>query len=142
MNRMQIMLAIPVLTGLSSVLWAILVNASYALAGYMQILTGLGILSLCYYFGISIPNQKIDFTLVFVYVLINISISVSWWIVSTYETHTDTGPAALVEITYPIFIVLFTWLLLGMFNLNKMQILGGLVSLSGAILVAINTPNK
>lgn len=48
--------------------------------------------------------------------------------------------ASLIEITYPVFTVLFTWLILQKFHLNLYSIVGGLLIFSGIALIYTKHP--
>lgn len=46
--------------------------------------------------------------------------------------------ASLIEISYPLFVVLFTWLFFREFQLNLMTMLGALLVISGITIILLN----
>ena len=47
--------------------------------------------------------------------------------------------ASLIEISYPLFVVLFTWLFFREFQLNLMSVVGGAFVISGVAMILLNT---
>lgn len=48
--------------------------------------------------------------------------------------------ASLIEISYPAFVALFAWLLFKEMHLNANALLGGILVMSGVVLIASNNP--
>lgn len=47
--------------------------------------------------------------------------------------------AGLIEITYPLFVVLFSWLLFRQLHLNAGSVMGGILIVAGAVIVIISS---
>ena len=48
--------------------------------------------------------------------------------------------ASLIEICYPLFVIVFAWLFFRQFHVNTSVIIGGVMILAGAIIIIYNNP--
>jgi len=134
-----LLLAIPAMTGLASVLWAKMVKSSPELSAaanilacvcvfaILTILRGAGLLK-----GVAtLPDPRLLWG-VAAYAALSVLISLSW--MAALE-RSSLPIISVMEISYPLFILLFTAALVEPVSLTRLQIGGGLFILVGTGLV-------
>lgn len=134
------LLALPILTGLSFVFWGKLTKCSPSAAALSSIAASvivMGINTAIYrrspidLNGASWTDFAMNFALSAVVSLL--------WIFATRATSVTL--TSIVEISYPVFAVLFAALLLGEAGLTGRQMVGGAVILIGAVIVITGAAN-
>jgi uncharacterized membrane protein len=136
---------LPIITGVSSTLWAYLLKSS---PGGFWLAYGAEFISKIFLFGflywvLKAPTVHISNIVIIIFiveVLLTAVISVLWCIPIIYGFTYPT--VALSEIAYPLFAVLTAYLLFKGEQLTVIQIIGGIIVISGALLVTFGAKTQ
>lgn len=82
-----------------------------------------------------LTNKK----LVFFILLSIISFTLGNFAIASSVAAKNATLAGIIEVSYPIFIVLFSWLILGQTHLNSSVVIGGLMIIAGVLVVYFNS---
>jgi drug/metabolite transporter (DMT)-like permease len=132
--------AIPVLTGLAATLWSRLTQESWAIAALSSVVTHIAVLSILLWRGVPLKLEVLmqpRVAAAFVVASLCYGVVSFAWMASLNVT--GMALIGLVEIGYPIFIILFTLLLFGGVELRPVQYLGGALIFIGSFTVLIGS---
>jgi drug/metabolite transporter (DMT)-like permease len=133
-----LMIAIPVVTGLLSAMWSRIIEQSYVLNGIVWFVSGIAIVGFLLTTGHKWPTTIVfSWPVMAAYIALNVLLTWMWMEVASATAGTDPTPVALVEIAWPVFTALFMWWLYDRFTLTPTQIVGGGISIIGAVVVII-----
>jgi len=134
---------LPILTGVQSAMWSNISSGSIILSTLINMFCYMFLAIIYFYFGEPLPIiNKGNIISVFLYLIVLMVVANLWRQCSTYGDNIDPSVASFAEISWPIFTLFFLWLFYGIFSFNKWQLIGGLISIIGAIIVALNMNSK
>jgi drug/metabolite transporter (DMT)-like permease len=130
-------LVLPIITGLCGAFWALLVSSGpggmwLTIGG--NVISQVVLLTILWIAGVEFPKFNAGISLAFfVFIVTSAIISVLW--LYPYLKGMPYAVLSITEVAWPIFALIFGWMLLGGAQLNTWQMAGGALVICGSLLV-------